>query len=97
MLLDTDLSGTLDSTELRVALRHIGVKEDRLDVVLDHVMQKNDPEGIKNGLISLDEFVDLFTDVSDDDTMNFLQQGFKNINEDLVDEFNKRTQVEPFF
>mmetsp|Transcript_67192 Transcript_67192/g.135402 ORF Transcript_67192/g.135402 Transcript_67192/m.135402 type:complete len:894 (+) Transcript_67192:59-2740(+) len=88
-ILDTDQSGSLDVSELAVALRYMGVKEDRIDEVLEHVLQKCDPQAEQ---IGLDEFISLFTEGSNDETINFLQEGFKNITEDLINEFNKRAQ-----
>jgi Ca2+-binding EF-hand superfamily protein len=93
ILLDKDSSGNLDSSELRVALQYMGVKEDKLDPLLTHVLNKLDPSGTKQGVVSLDEFISLFTNSEKDETISFIQEGFKNITDDLISEFNKRAQV----
>jgi hypothetical protein len=92
VLLDSDQSGSLNVDELRVALKHIvpHSQEEQLDAIMLSIVRRVDAES--TGLISLEQFTDLFTthDPSDP-TLTLLQEGFENITDDLIDEFNTRT------
>mmetsp|Transcript_52394 Transcript_52394/g.119473 ORF Transcript_52394/g.119473 Transcript_52394/m.119473 type:complete len:887 (-) Transcript_52394:62-2722(-) len=88
---DEDGSGNLDADELKAALVMIGIDPAISEECVARLMDTIDDDHTNS--VDMKEFVEFFTrDLSHDPVLLSIQNAFNQITDDMVEEFNKRSE-----